>query len=256
MKHIAWLAGWAAVAASGDALAVGSLASVNVIDRQTGAALAVHYYQGEYWVAGSPGARYAIQVRNCDGGRLLAVTSVDGVNVLSGRTAGWSQSGYVFDPGESYQIAGWRKSHTEVAAFTFTDSPNSYAQRTGRPDNVGVIGVALFREHPQEISTAAPLVSPAPAASAGAHSSAQQSRLAAAAAPKLGTGHGEREASYVVDTTFRRMQDEPNEVIRIRYDSLEHLMALGIIPAPAPGPGGPNPFPGSRDGHFVPDPPG
>jgi hypothetical protein len=245
--------------AGGDAFAVGSLASVNVIDRDTGAALAVHYYQGDYWVAGSPGGRYAIQIRNCDGGRLLAVTSVDGVNVLSGRTAGWSQSGYVFEAGESYQIAGWRKSHTEVAAFTFTDSPDSYAERTGRPANVGVIGVALFRERPQQITSAAPLrqtPAPAPAASAGARSSAQESQLAAAAAPKLGTGHGEREASYVVDTSFRRMQSEPNEVIRIRYDSLERLVALGIIPGPAPAHGEPDPFPGSKGNHFVPDPPG
>jgi hypothetical protein len=250
------LASWAAVVASGDAFAVGSLASVNVIDRDSGAALAVHYYQGDYWIAGSPGGRYAIEIRNCDGGRLLAVTSVDGVNVLSGRTAGWSQSGYVFDPGESYQIAGWRKSQTEVAAFTFTESPDSYAERTGRPANVGVIGVALFREHPPQITTAAPLrQAPAPALSAGVRSSAQE-QLAAAATPKLGTGHGEREASYVVDTNFRRLQSEPNEVIRIRYDSLEHLVALGVIAGPAPGHGEPDPFPGSRGHHFVPDPPG
>ncbi len=52
----------------------------------------------------------------------------------------------MFDPGESYQITGWRKSNTEVAAFTFTDLPNSYAARTGRAANVGVIGVAVFRE--------------------------------------------------------------------------------------------------------------
>ena len=31
-------------------------------------------------------------VRSADGGRLLAVMSVDGVNILSGQTAGWPQS--------------------------------------------------------------------------------------------------------------------------------------------------------------------
>ena len=35
----------------------------------------------------------------------------------------------------------------EVAAFYFTQLPDSYAARTDRPDNVGVIGVAVFREY-------------------------------------------------------------------------------------------------------------
>jgi hypothetical protein len=263
MKHIAWLAGCAAIVASGSALALGALASVSVIDRETGADLPVHYYRGEYWVAGNPGARYAIRIRNCDGGRVLAVTSVDGVNVLSGKTAGWQQSGYVFNPGQEYQIGGWRKSHTEVAAFTFTDSANSYAERTGRPANVGIIGVALFRERAVQMAAAPPARpfagspgSPEPAPMAGLASQSHSAALRAAEAPKLGTGHGEREYSYVVDTDFERMQSEPNEVIRIRYDSLEHLVALGVIAAPGKGPATPDPFPGSRDRQFVPDPPG
>src|SRR5580658_6678779 len=192
---------------------LGSLAQIAVIDRETGVALSPHYYRGEYWVAGHPGAKYSIEIHNRLGERLLAVTSVDGVNILSGETAAWDQAGYVFEPGERYQVTGWRKSDAQVAAFTFTESPDSYAERTGRPANVGVIGVALFREHPPQITTAAPLrQAPAPALSAGVRSSAQE-QLAAAATPKLGTGHGEREASYVVDTNFRRLQSEPNEVI-------------------------------------------
>ena len=129
-----------------EAHAVGKLADVSVIDRDSGCALATHYYRGEYWVAGSPGARYAIAIRNRLGERVLAVTSVDGINVVSGATAGWGQTGYVFGAGEDYQITGWRKSDSDVAAFAFTPSPNSYAERTGRPANVGIIGVALFRE--------------------------------------------------------------------------------------------------------------
>src|ERR1700722_13894191 len=127
---------------------LGGLADIAIIDRDTGVALSPHYYRGEYWIAGRPGAKYSIEVHNRLGERLLAVMSVDGVNVLSGETAAWDQGGYVFEPGERYEITGWRKSDVEVAAFTFTESPNSYAERTGRPANVGVIGVALFRERP------------------------------------------------------------------------------------------------------------
>ncbi len=170
MKRIFHIALCVALMGSCDAHAVGGIAEVTIFDRDTGAALKPYFYRGEYWVAGTPGTRYAIQIRNRLGQRLLAVTAVDGLNVLSGALAGWDQVGYVFNPGERYQISGWRKSDAEVAAFTFTDARNSYADRTGRPANVGVIGVALFRERqPQQVpyesapsSGAPPLPAPPP----------------------------------------------------------------------------------------------
>ena len=277
MRYLIVMAYVLALAASAEASAVGGLARVSVVDRDTGVALPTYYSRGEYWVAGNPGARYAIEIRNCAGGRLLAVTSVDGLNVLSGDTAGFDQAGYVFDPGERYQITGWRKSNSEVAAFTFTDSRNSYAERTGRPANVGVIGVALFREQPQPVYAPPPRVAPSPATpefgesapfaagadrslaeSASAMGALQGAPLAKAQAPteRLGTGHGEREYSYVVDTEFHRMQPQPNEVIRIRYDSLENLVAMGIVRRPRPTVRTPDPFPSAEQRHFVPDPPG
>jgi len=277
MKRTVWLAALAGLAVNCRALAVGGLATVSVIDRDSGTQLSTYYFKGEYWVAGRPGARYAIEIRNCAVGRLLAVTSVDGINVISGATAGWGQTGYVFDPGADYQIAGWRKSDTEVADFTFTASPNSYAARTGRPANVGVIGVALFRERPAAPPRITQSQSPAdvPRAQASARDSAREAPAAAGEslgaiaadervapaspsvpAPKLGTGHGEREYSYVENTEFRRLQREPNEVIRIRYDSLENLVALGVVAASRVAPPVPNPFPVSHGRGFVPDPPG
>jgi hypothetical protein len=283
MKRLMHFAALAALATSCDALAVGSIANVTIIDRDSGATLDAHYFHGEYWVAGAPGARYAIDIRNGVGGRLLAVTSVDGVNVISGATAGWNQTGYVLTPDERYQITGWRKSDAEVAAFTFTASPNSYAERTGRPANVGVIGVAVFRERPPPMTYTPPRIAePArerPAALAGEANRAVAGQSAATAAtaaadastasataslnsparmpaPKLGTGHGEREYSYVEHTEFRRMQPEPDEVIRIRYDSLDNLVAMGIVGRPRPAPPVPNAFPGSHERQYVPDPPG
>ena len=136
----------AAATLAAPAHAVGRLVDVDVIDRDTGAQLPVYQHRGEWWIAGRPGARYAIQVRNAAPGRVLGVMAVDGVNVISGDTASWEQTGYVLSRGQSAQITGWRKSDAEVAAFHFTALPNSYAARTGRPDDVGVIGVAVFRE--------------------------------------------------------------------------------------------------------------
>jgi hypothetical protein len=79
---------------------------------------------------------------------------------------------------------------------------------------------------------------------------------APAPAAKLGTGHGEREYSYVDHTEFSRMQAQPNEIIRIHYDSLDNLFAMGIIRRPRPAPPVANPFPASPEQQYVPDPPG
>lgn len=280
------------------AQAIGRLADVTVIDRNTGATLPVYQSRGEYWVAGAPGARYAIAVRNKLGERVMAVTSVDGINVLNGATASWGQTGYVFGAYANYQITGWRKSNAEVAAFEFAASHDSYAERTGRPTQVGVIGVALFKERtPQPIAVPAPApyrqerdfhesrrdsaapppppaaASPAPQKSMGSAelssaapaeamadrnrsadaSNAQAGARMAMPAPKLGTGHGQREDSYVSQTSFERLQSQPQEIITIRYDSRENLIAAGIIyerPSRVP-----NPFPNSDSFSYVPDPP-
>ncbi len=286
-----------ATAASGfsaQALAIGRLADVTVTDRSSGATLPVYYHRGEYWVAGVPGAKYAIDIRNASGRRVLAVTSVDGVNVISGETASTAQTGYVFGAYQRYDITGWRKGNDAVAAFEFTASPGSYAERTGRPRDVGVIGVALFRERaPVQVqpvipyhsrarryeeaessgAPAAPAPS-APSAAEAAKDSAAKSEAPAGAmresrsdsmakqtapiatqpAPKLGTGHGERESSHVSNTEFERESSTPFEVIRIRYDSYPNLVSMGVIPTPRPAHPRPNPFPDSPVG-YVPDPP-
>jgi hypothetical protein len=276
------------------AQAVGRLADVTVVDRNTGATLPLYHHRGEYWVAGQYGAKYAIAVRNKLGERVLAVTAVDGVNVLSGETAAWDQTGYVFSPWQQYQVTGWRKSSQEVAAFEFSALGDSYAGRTGRPGNVGVIGVALFRERlPEPIAQQAAPASPAraereadapasprsaplaagklaphdsaaetspqaPGASAGLESRAKRQASpppAALPSPKLGTGHGAREISLVSHTSFARLQPQPNEVIRIRYDSRENLIASGVIREPVAHNPIPDPFPQSRSNTpYVPDP--
>lgn len=285
MNRIACLGLVLASSLSLDAHAVGRIADITLIDRDSGVALTPCYYRGEYWVAGTPGARYAIRIHNRRGERLLAITSVDGLNVLTGALASFDQPGYVFRPGEEYEITGWRKSDEDVAAFVFTDPSGSYAARTGRPDNIGVIGVALYRERaaePPAIGGGLPrpfgpapragAASPAPEQGDGAQLAQREGALPEARAksgaagnllgtpaleaPTLGTGHGEREYSHVDHTMFVRLQEQPNEIIRIRYDRLEHLIALGIVRHPRPAWNDVNPFPAAPRPEYVPDPPG
>ena len=257
---------------AGTAGAVGRLADVTVYDRAENRTLPVYQYQGRHYVAGRPGNEYQIRVRNRTGDDLLAVVSVDGVNAVNGETAHWGQSGYVLGAHQAYDIRGWRKSLQQVAAFFFTEHSNSYAARTGRPDNVGVVGVALFRrkaepaaliEEPlpqprlQEPSTSgARDDSPFPLGAdeklgigvrgLAGEAAPEARRARPRPAPSLGTGHGRSEASRVGYTQFERATAGPEEVISIHYDTHANLVAMGVIRAPRIA----SPFPGQ----FVPDP--
>ena len=130
----------------------GRLVQVDVYDRANGTALPVYAKDGRNYIVGTPGHEYGVRIRNCTHARVLVVTSVDGVNVISGDTAAPSQSGYVLEPWGHVVITGWRKSMDRTAAFYFTDLGDSYAARTGRPQNVGVVGVAVFQEKSQPIA--------------------------------------------------------------------------------------------------------
>ncbi len=230
-----------------------ALVDVSVIDRSTGERLDVYRHRGRLYVAGIPGNRYAVSLHNKSGARVLTVVSVDGINAISGQTAAAAQSGYVLSPWQTTQVSGWRKSMDEVAAFYFTSIDDSYAARTDRPQHVGVIGVAVFRE--------AEPPRPMPSINESERSRAADQAGASAAAPirseslnkqaesKIGTGHGERIDAPTRYTDFRRASSTPAEVITIYYDSRANLMAQGIIGA-LPRYAGPNPFPGG----FAPDP--
>ncbi|MGH8668964.1 MAG: hypothetical protein ACREUH_06985 [Burkholderiales bacterium] len=223
-----------ALLGAGQALAHGGLADISVYDRTEGRRLPVYWHQGRAYVAGKPGNEYQVSLRNRLQQDLLAVVSVDGVNVVTGQTAHASQGGYALRPHGSMQIQGWRRSLSQTAAFYFTSLPDSYAARTGRPGEVGVIGVALFRR-----KASAPA---APIAREGAADSAKRAEA------QIGTGHGRHETSYAYHASFERATAAPAELITLYYDSRASLVARGIIRDAATHP---RPFPG-----FVPDPAG
>jgi hypothetical protein len=251
----------------------GRLVELGVYDRADNRRLPVHRHDGSIWVAGQPGHEYRLTLRNRTGAEVLAVVAVDGVNVITGQSADPSQSGYVIAPYGRLVIQGWRKSLAQTAAFYFTDLADSYAARTGRPDNVGVIGVAVFRKKRaappapigREAFPGAPDASdasddagagkrsaPAESARAPGRQSNAPERDEAEARSRLGTGHGRREHSQARYVQFERASSRPAEVVQLRYDSRANLVARGVIRAPAPcGWPCPTPFPG-----FAPDPDG
>lgn len=228
------------------ALATGRLADVRITEVATGRALQVYASGGQHYVAGRPGAEYRITVRNRSGAELLAVVSVDGVNVVSGETAAVSQSGYVIGRRGSVSIAGWRKSLDHVAAFYFSDAVDAYASRTGRPDQVGVIGVALFKRKPEpevDLLQRERRTESGPTADNSGRPATPQ-----AAEKSIGTGHGRYQEAPARYVEFERESDTPNELIVIHYDTHANLVARGVI---REVPRLPVPFPGG----FVADPP-
>jgi hypothetical protein len=235
------------LACSMQACAAGSVAQLDIYDRTEGRQLQVYWHEGRAYVAGKPGNEYQVSLRNRDRGDILAVVSVDGVNAISGQTADASQSGYVLSPGSSMSIQGWRKNLSETAAFYFTTLADSYAARTGRPDNVGVIGVALFRrkQDPQPMEQIAPSSRARNEAGAADAASAPRS----AEEKQIGTGHGRHETSYARYVAFQRASLAPAETLTVYYDSRANLVARGVIREAVPVAPLPRPFPG-----FVPDP--
>jgi hypothetical protein len=297
LRRRSLLASIASLAASGAMLSLAGcatpaqaaypgLATLEVFDRDSGQVVPAWHQAGQAYVPGRPGARYALRLRNNSSQRVLVVLSVDGINVVSGETADWRQVGYVLEPYRSYDINGWRKSNTEVAAFEFAAIERSYAAQTGRPGNVGVIGMAVFRERhvPPPLPVSPPISMrgdrglaksesaagaaaeppPAPAARAAAPSMRDSDRSEADeyrrapedAGTRLGTAHGQREWSVSQRTSFERASTSPEQVVQLNYDSYERLMAAGIIPSTATpyASARPRPFPSNAPG-FVPDPP-
>jgi hypothetical protein len=268
MKPLAAAVAALATTLSLSAGAVGRLADLALYDRATGRELPVHWHEGKAYVVGRPGNEYQVIVRNRSGEDLLSVVSVDGVNAVSGETANPRQAGYVLSPWQEARISGWRKSLAETAAFYFTSLPDSYAARTGRPDNVGVIGVALYQRKvappppPPTVfpDEAAPWdrkdlsrnerpMAEAPAAAAGSASRESSTMKRAQPSSPLGTGHGRRESSPTHTVEFERRTREPVETIAIYYDSYRNLAARGVLQAPT-ALREPDPFPT----RFVPDP--
>ncbi len=263
----------AACSLSLPAAAVGNIADIVIHDRVQNRNLPVYVHQGRHYIVGHPGNEYEIRLRNRQRADILTVVSVDGVDVITGDTADWQHSGYVLGAQQGFGVKGWRKSLERTAAFYFTALPDSYAARTGRPDHVGVIGVAVFRKKPEPVVQYSPpprlarsmeAEAPAPSAmadersardaasGAGTSSRAEAPANAAQKSARLGTGHGRSETSVVTYTEFERATVAPAEIITIYYDSHRNLVAQGVIREPSLA--RPDPLPQPFPARFAPDP--
>ena len=117
---------------------------------QNGQVLRQYRHNDQVYIEAPPSGDYQIRLTNNFPGRRLVVMSVDGVNVIDGKTAGDQGTGYVLGAWQCATIKGWRRTDTEVASFKFKADGESYAAQTGRGTaNTGVIGIAIYEEKPR-----------------------------------------------------------------------------------------------------------
>lgn len=213
-------------------------------------------HQGRLFVAGEQGQRYAIRIANPSAERIEVVVSVDGRDVVSGSKADFARNrGYVVEPFGTLTIDGFRTSMQDVAAFRFSSVQDSYSARRGTAGNVGVIGVAVFKEKPRQPLARRGGAKDAPAApSAGTRSpgtapAAKTGKAERSAKPadarrgpandpapsrELGTAFGEQMRSAVVEVPFvRRSTARPDFVTTVSYDTARGLAARGVPIEPA-----------------------
>ncbi len=229
--------------------------SLELVD-DAGRVLPTFSYRGRTFVLGAPGQRYLLRIRNESGRRVEVVASVDGRDVVDGRTAAWEKRGYLVAPFGETLIDGYRLSGDAVAAFRFGSVRDSYAARMGDARDVGVIGVAVFperapawrrppypyRTYPSEREEGAdrgePRSEAAPPPSAQGSASAEAAPGQAPEArrsldrnrPGLGTEFAERHDSRVDEVPFERAASHPAAVLTLRYDDRQGLLAAGVDP--------------------------
>ena len=103
--------------------------------------------KGRRFLVGERGERYEIVLKNDARRPIEVVVSVDGLDVMDGKTASLQKRGYVLAPFETLAVDGFRTSDATVAAFRFGSVFDSYGHRRhGDAINAGVIGIAVFEE--------------------------------------------------------------------------------------------------------------
>lgn len=127
-------------------------------------------HEGKTFIQANNGSEYVIEIKNNSYKRILAVCSVDGLNVLTGKTAAETDSGYIIGAYDTEKIKGFRFSDDEWALFKFGFKFNgkTYAQakNDGSEINCGAIGIRLFYEKEVEVvkqyiySTNWPVINP------------------------------------------------------------------------------------------------
>jgi hypothetical protein len=103
--------------------------------------------RGRVYVEAVEGEEYTLRLTNPLPVRVAVALSVDGLNTIDARrTTARDASKWVIPPYGSITVGGWQMSSTRARRFYFTNERDSYANRIGRPSDMGVITAVFYRE--------------------------------------------------------------------------------------------------------------
>jgi hypothetical protein len=108
--------------------------------------LSKSFHNGRWYVATPNNKDYQLVFTSPSSERFMAVCSVDGLNIVTGKPASVRDTGYIIDHG-SITIPGFWLGNGQYAKFHFAQPGKSYASKTGAPNNIGVIAVKFFEEY-------------------------------------------------------------------------------------------------------------
>ena len=234
-----------------------------------------YFKDSKHYIEARKSNEFSLRIRNNGSKRIVALPSVDGLSVLDGKEAGMNSQGYIINGYDSLTIDGWRVSDSEVRKFFFTYPENSYAKRKNNGDNLGVIGVAIFREKethqcpdPIIIHDDYPKQQPPwkrwpweepirpyfhPDSdkmpdnkflcSENTNEVKMMSMQNNAVSQKVGTGWGPEKISNVISVSFEK-ENSPDAVFEIYYNTKEQLEKIGVDFGKKPQYVSPQAFPG------------
>lgn len=126
-----------------------------------------YYHKEKVFIEARKDYEYTLKFRNNNAKRVMAIFSVDGLEVLEGKEAAKAETGYIIEPFSSLDIKGFRIDENSVAAFKFNHTELSYSNTQGyavenpvtkqtdyikTTKNNGTIGVRVFEEKPVSVA--------------------------------------------------------------------------------------------------------
>jgi hypothetical protein len=114
---------------------------VNVI--VNGRPVREYYHNGQFYIEARENYEYSIKLKNHSHKKIMAVLSVDGIDVLKGKSATDAESGYIINPYSSTEIKGYRIDDECGHKLTTVRNPilhksNKNSIERGRKEFVGI----------------------------------------------------------------------------------------------------------------------
>lgn len=220
-----------------------------------------YFHKNKHYMEGKQGSRFSLRMKNNSNEKALFIPSIDGLSIMDGNEASFSSRGYVINAHDSLTVEGWRTSKDKVAEFYFSSQEESYADKTKKGDNIGIIGCAVFKErvvkkeyihypypyyigcncnynhcnhHINTLTTTGGYSTlnnltglTTSTGSSGISMAASSTSSANYSMSSLGTGFGDDKYSPTTTVGFDK-ESNPIEVFQLLYNTRENLKAIGV----------------------------